>query len=141
MELVVIGVTVLVVVAIGLVVIGRVTEESIASPPATLFDMVEAVEFVADRLPGSTTAELTYDELQKLIEWYLLYLGSRGVASERGPRDPMAGPLLADVDEGLAAVIGTADEEGLTVDDGQVAEVIDGVAAYLRHIGAVGGTV
>ena len=32
-------------------------------------------------------------------------------------------------------------EEGLEVDDGQVAEVIDGVADYLRHIGAVGGAI
>lgn len=141
MEWILIVLTALVVVAIGLVVIGRVTEETISAPPATLFDMDEAVEFIADRLPVSTTAELTYEQLQRLIEWYLLYLGSRGVAAERGPREPVAGPLLADADEGLAAVLGKAEEEGLEVDDGQVAEVIDGVAEYLRHIGAVGGAI
>jgi hypothetical protein len=63
------------------------------------------------------------------------------VAAERGPRDPTAGPLLAVEDDGLAAVIGRADEAGLGIDDGQVAEVLDLVGAYLRRIGAVGAPV
>jgi hypothetical protein len=133
--------TVLVVVAIALVVIGRVTEEMVSAPPATLFDIDEAVEFVAAGLPEDTTAQLSYGEVQALIEWHLEYLGARGVAAERGPRDPTAGPLLAVEDDGLAAVIGRADEAGLGIDDGQVAEVLDLVGAYLRRIGAVGAPV
>lgn len=133
--------SVLVVVAIALVVVGRVTEEMIALPPATMFDLDEAVEFVADRLPADTTAQLSYEDVQALIEWHLEYLGSRGVAAERGPRPPTAGPLLADEDDALASVIGRADAAGLEVDDGHVAEVLELVNAYLRRIGAVGEAV
>lgn len=72
--------TVLVVIVIGLVAVGGVTAKLVSQPARPLFDLEEAVDFVAERLPDDVTAELSYDDVRQLVEWHLDYLQERGVA-------------------------------------------------------------
>jgi hypothetical protein len=139
-------VTIVVVVAIALVTIGRVTFSLAAQPSPTFFDVDEAVTFVADRLPDHVTAELSFDDVRRIIEWHIEYLERRGVAASReGELITLSaegtGPVIAADDEGVAYVLGRATEEELEVDDDAVVEVLEGEGVYLRAIGAVGTAV
>ena len=131
----------LLVVAIALVAVGRVTAELAAAPPRSFFDLDEAVQFVADRLSDETTAQLSYADVHQLLGAHLDYLEERGVASASDADAPPSGPLVVEDDEGLAFVLGRATEAGLEVTDEQVVEVLEAEAAYLAAIGAVGGPV
>jgi len=72
--------TVVVVVVIGLVAVGGVTAKLAGAPPRPLFDLEEAVDYVAERLPDDVTAQLSYDDVRSLVGWHLDYLQEKGVA-------------------------------------------------------------
>ena len=136
-------VTVLAVVAIGLVAVGAVTGRLAGEPPRSVFDLEEAVHWVADRLPDELTAQLSYDDVRALLGWHLDYLTAKGVAGEtdRELEGRTSGPIVAGDNEGVAYVLGRASEAGLDVDDVSIVQVLDVVAAYLEAIGAIGAEV
>lgn len=139
------------VVVVGLVAVGRVTLTLAQLPPERVFDLDEAVDYIAERLPGEVTAELSYDDVAAIVGFHLDYLEAKGVAREdtepeRGEpgswvADESAGPVVADEDEGLAYVLGRLADAGMEIDDTHVVAVLEGEEAYLRAIGAVGGEV
>src|SRR6187397_2933660 len=71
------------VVVIALVAVGREAFTLSAQPKQALFDLEEAVEFVADRLPDEVTAVLTYDDVRSILRWHLEYLRDRGATRSR----------------------------------------------------------
>jgi hypothetical protein len=129
-----------VVVAIGLVAVGAVTGRLAEEPKRSVFDLDEAVEFVAARLSDEVTATLSYDEVRQIIEWHLDELEAKGVAGESDhDLDQLpTGPIVTEDDESVAYVIGRANDVGLELDDVHVFEVLDAEQQYLRAIGAVG---
>jgi hypothetical protein len=131
-------ITALVVLVIGLVAVGRLAGQLAAQPRPAVYDRAEAVEFVADRLPEDVTAQISYEDLERLLQWHLDYLADRGVARDQGDDEVASGPLVAAEDDALAFVIGRAGDGGLIVDDVWVARVIEGNEAYLEAIGAIG---
>jgi hypothetical protein len=133
----------LLVVAIGLVAVGAVTSRLSAQPKRSVFDLEEAVAYIADRLPGDVTAQLSYEDVAAIVGWHLDYLETKGVAgeSDHDLEDLPDGPIITEDDEGVAYVIGQANEHGLGVDDVQVFQVLEAELQYLRAIGAVGGEV
>ena len=133
-------VAVVAVVVIGLVTVGRVTYRLEAEPPTSVYDLAEATEFVADRLPDDVTAQLSYEELRDMLVWHLDYLEDRGVARDSGD-NVTSGPLVAAEDDALAYVLGRAGDAGIEVEDVWVVQVIDASGAYLEAIGAVAGEV
>lgn len=133
-------VIVVVVVGIGLVAVGAVTGRLAAEPPTSVFDLDEAVHYVADRLPDDVTAVLSYDDVRSLLGWYLDYLEVKGVAgeSDHDLEGRPSGPIVAGEDEGVAYVLGRATEFGVEVDDVQVLQVVEAGVDYLTAIGAIG---
>jgi len=135
-------VTALVVAAIGLVIIGRVTAKLEQAPPPSLFDLEEAVTYIGDQLPYEAAAQLSYDDVRAIVTWHVDYLESRGVAADLGQvveaSQSGAGPLVAEDDEGVAFVIGRAAESDLDVTDVQVVQVLEAEMSYLDAIGALG---
>jgi len=131
----------LVVFAIAVVTVGAVVNRLAAAPPTSVFDLDEAVHFVADRLPDDLTAELSYDDVRKLLQWHLDYLEEKGVATEADVGALPSGPIIAGEDEGVAFVLGRATDDGLEIDDVAVVEVLEAETAYLTAIGAIGGEV
>lgn len=143
MTVVFIVLTVLAITAIGLVALGKVTEELASEPPTSVFDLDEAVTWVADRLPDYVTAQLSYADVRTLLGFHLDYLEAKGVAGENDHELEAlpSGPIVAGEDEGVAYVIGRADAIGLDCEDVHVVEVIEAELAYLRAIGAIGAPV
>lgn len=129
---------IVIVVVIGLVTVGRITGELVEAAPTSIYDLDEAVQFVADRLPDEVTAELSFDDVKSMLTWHIAYLEERGVARRQGVNDLAAGPLVAGEDEAVAYVLGRAAEAGLEIPDVWVVLVLDGDAAYLEAIGAIG---
>ena len=134
--------TALVVAAIGLVIVGRVTAKLAQAPPPSLFDVDEAVTYIGDQLPYEAAAQLTFDDVRAIVGWHVDYLESRGVAADLGEvveaSRSGAGPLVAEDDEGVAYVIGRAAESDLDVTDVQVVQVLEAEMSYLDAIGALG---
>lgn len=128
----------LAVLVIGLVAVGRLAGQLAEQPRPAVYDRAEAVEFVADRLPDDVTAQLSYDDVARLLQWHLDYLEERGVARVQGVDAVASGPLVAAEDDALAFVIGRAGDAGLEVEDVAVVEVIAANERYLDAIGAIG---
>jgi len=138
--------TVVVVAAIGLISVGRVTYRLAEQPPPSLFDLEEAVEFVAERLPFEVSARLSYDDVRLVVGWHLDYLEGKGVAADTDDRlilelGRKGGPVVAADDEGVAFVLGQAEQAGVDIDDVEVVLVLEAEVAYLEAIGAIGSAV
>ena len=129
------------VVALALVAVGRVTWRLEAQAPPAVYAVDEAVEYVADRLPDEVTAELSFDDVREILQWHIEYLADRGVAVGKGDDRLVSGPLVAAEDDALAYVLGRAAEVDMAVDDVWVVQVLDANEAYLRAIGAIGSPI
>ncbi|HEX4822314.1 MAG TPA: hypothetical protein VFV00_19055 [Acidimicrobiales bacterium] len=127
------------VVVIALVAVGREAFTMSVQPKQAHYDLEEAVEFVADRLPDEVTAILSYDDVRSILRWHLEYLRDRGVPARRDLVD--GGPVVVEDDEGIAWVLGKADEVGMDVTDAEVAIVLETEVEYFEAIGAIGGQV
>lgn len=129
--------TVVVVLAIGVVTIGRVVGRLAVAPPTSVFDEDEAVEWIADRLPVEVASQVTHDEVRQLVTWHLDFLVEEGIATEAAYADAPDDVVVGE-DDGLAYVIGQASEAHLGLDDVHIAAVLDTERDYLEAIGAIG---
>jgi len=130
-------ITALAVLAIALVTVGRVVGRLSVEAPVSVFDEDEAVEWIADRLPFDVSAQLSHDDVRRIVLWHLEYLEDEGVATESAFEEAPDNVVVGE-DDALAYVLGRATEAGLEADDAQVAVVLDTERAYLEAIGAIG---
>jgi hypothetical protein len=131
-------ITAVLVVALALVAVGRVTWRLQDQAPPAVYSVDEAVDFVADRLPDEVTAQLSFDDVREILQWHVEYLADRGVAVGKGDDRLVAGPLVAAEDDALAYVLGKAADANIEADDVWVVQVLDANEEYLRAIGAIG---
>ncbi len=129
-----------VVFAVAAAFVGTETFRLGHTPQAAIFDLDEAVDLVADGLPQASQARLTYDEVRALLRATLDHLANKGVSAWPGgepsaDRDHLV--VVAD-DDAVAVVMGTAEAEGISVDDEDVYLVITLLLDYLDRIGALG---
>lgn len=117
----------LVVFVIAAVVIGRETARLSVAPPRPVFDMDEAVVWIADRLPDAVAAQLSHAEVRQILLWSVEHL--RLVALEE---------RVAEEDETFGFVVDRAAEHDRSVGAMEVKAVLDAQAAYLEVIGAAG---
>ena len=129
----------LVIVVIALVAVGREAFTLGHQAQQAHFDLDEALDFVADRLPDEVTARLSYDDVRSILRWHLEYLRDRGVPSRRDLTS--GGPVVVEDDEGVAVVLMRADADGLDVTDREVAIVLEAELVYFGAIGAIGPAV
>jgi len=133
----VVGVLVLaLVLAIAAGAIGREARRLDSLPPRAVFDLDEAVEWVAEHLPDDVTAELSYEQVRALIDFGLDHLRTLGVAGRTGER--VDGEVVVSEADAVAAVIHRADEAMLEVTAYQVQQVLAAQLGYLEAISAVG---
>lgn len=112
---------------IAAVAVGRETGRLATASPRPVFDMDEAVEWVAERLPDSVTAQLSHGDVRQIMQWSLDQLSVT-------PEDEV---LVVD-DETLAYVQVRAREGGFDWTEGQIQAVLDVQLGYLEVIGAAG---
>jgi hypothetical protein len=117
----------LVIFAIAAVAIGRETGRLAAQSPRPVFDMDEAVEWIAERLPFEVSAELSHDDVRQIVQWSLDQLSVR--ADEE---------VLVVDDETLAYVQVRARGAGHAWTEQQIEAVLHAQLAYLEVIGAAG---
>lgn len=118
--------------------IGIVSGSLARRPRRSVYDLEEAVEFVADRLPDELTARLSYDDVRSVLRFHCDYLAAKGVASERTADDIGSSLVVVPDDEPLAVVLGRVEEAGLELDDTDVIAILDTEVGYYRAIGAIG---
>ena len=132
-----IALAVAVVVLLALVVVGRETAALSSQPKQAIFDVDEAVDFVADRLPDEISARITYDDVRALVRFHLEHVAAAGAPSERwnAGRSRL---VIVDDEEGAEVLMERAIETGLDLGPDDVAAVLGLELEYFRAIGAVG---
>lgn len=130
----------IVVVAIGLVVaiafyaVGRevVLLEQRVAP--SVYELEEAIPFVADRLPDAVTARISLDDVRWVLRVdaeELEAVTAEAVAA--GEADEVIDP-----DGAVGRVLARVEDERPDLDDVDVVAVLDARVEYLRAIGAIG---
>lgn len=109
------------------VLVGRETFRLSAAPPRPVFDVDEAVVWIADRLPESVAASLSHAEVRQVLLWSVEHL--RLVALDE---------RVAEEDETFGWVVDRAAEDGRDWTPVEVKAVLDAQADYLQVIGAAG---
>ena len=123
---------------IAAVAVGSVTGRLARSPRRSVYDLDEAVAFVAARLPDELTAELSYDDVRAVLEFHCDYLADKGVASAKTADEIGSGLVLVSDDEPLAFVLGRCEATSLDVSDAAVATILEVERGYYQAIGAIG---
>ena len=123
--------------AIAAAVIGREARRLDAVPPRPVFDMDEAVEWVAEHLPFEISAVLSHDDVRRIIDWNLEYFRTKGV-SGNGKGPAASGPVVVGGAETVDYVLARAIAAGAEYTAPQVHAVLDAQMSYLEAIGAIG---
>jgi hypothetical protein len=113
--------------AIAAVLVGREASRLAAAPPRPVFDMDEAVVWIADRLPESVSSQLSHADVRQILLWSVDHL--RLVALQE---------RVAEEDETFGFVVDRAAEAGHDWSAVEVKAVLDGQSEYLQVIGAAG---
>jgi hypothetical protein len=162
--LVLVLVTAFLIFAIAAVTVGQMTFSAARTARQAVFDLDEAVDYVADRLPYEVQARLSHDDVRRLLSWYLDELEAKRVAYERDeerlPEDAgqdieasnarevddaalenieTLDEIVVDEDRVAAKVLGRAEKAKLDVTDVDVLLVLGECEQYLIDIGAIGG--
>ena len=127
------------VVVIGLVVVGGQTAKLASYPRQSMFDIVEAVPWIADRLPFEVAAEVSHEDVRWVCEYYLRYYDEKDVPiQEEDGADLGAQTVVTHEDEAVDSVLRRAEVDEVDIDPLHVVVIIDLVQGYLGAIGAVG---
>jgi len=123
--------------ALAAVVIGREARRLDAVPPRPVFDMDEAVAWVAEHLPFEISAVLSHADVRSIIDWNLEYFRSKGV-SGNGSSPHHDAQVVVGGAETVDWVMAKAQQSGATYTAAQIHAVLDAQMTYLEVIGAIG---
>ncbi len=126
------------VVVIGLLFVGASTDLLARMPRQSVFHLPEAVDWVADRLPAEVAAEVSYDDVRRILVWHLDYLDQLEVPVRDSDAAELDRTVVAEEDEAVVHALSCAADDGIEIDPVHVAVVLDLTAGYLKAIGAVG---
>jgi hypothetical protein len=140
MPVVLIVIAAVLVFAIAAGAIGREAHRLDQVAPRSVYVLDEALAFVSDRLPESTQAQMTPDELSQLLVLHANRFHTRGLMPSNviDRTQDIGSPLFVDETDEVAYLLGEADERGIDVTDNDIVHVIDAHLAYFDAIGAVG---
>lgn len=127
--------------AIAAGTIGREAHRLDAIAPRAVYQLDEAVDFVADRLPPESQARLTPGEVESLLVAHLRWLHEQGLQPDKvvdAPQSIEERVVISD-DALVAYLLAAADEAGVELlDDVDAVNVVDAHLEYFAAIGAVG---
>ena len=127
----------LAVVAIGLVAVGGAVGRLRSEPERNVFEHHEALEFVAQALPAHLTAELSYDDVERILRLHLDHLHAEGVARSGGDLREEPGPQVLETEAAERYVLARAALVDFFPRPEAVRAVIEAQLAYFEAIGAV----
>jgi len=134
-------VAVVLVFAIAAGAIGREAHRLDAVAPRAVYQLDEAVDFVADRLPPESQARLTPGEVEELLRAHLRWMHEQGLQPDRAvdARQTIDDTLVISEDALVAYLLAEAERLGVDLlDDVDAVNVVDAHLAYFEAIGAVG---
>ena len=131
-------VAVAVVFGIAAVVIGREARRLDAEPAQATFDLEEATLWVGNHLPFAVSAELSFDDVRRILEWNLDYLRAKGLSAAGGRMPRVADEVVVGRDEVARYVLEQASRAGSGYSENQVEAVLEAQFGYFDAIGAVG---
>ena len=144
MLIVLLIVAALAVFAIAAAAVGATVARLADQPTPTVLKVDEAVDWIADRLPFEVAAQLSHDDVRRILQWHLEYFDEVGLSSEFGEElggevvPPEHDPVIAVADESVDYVVGRALAAGAEFTALQVVVVLDLQLRYLDEIGAIG---
>jgi len=121
--------------------IGSVTGSLATRPRRSVYDLEEAVDFVAERLTPEVTAQVSFDDVRSVLGAHCDYLAAMGVASERTADDIGESLVVVEDNEPVAWILGRLETDEVEVDDDSVLAILDVEQDYYRAIGAIGPAV
>jgi len=142
---VLLGLTAVIVVAIALASVGRVSAELAETIVPALLEVDDVVDAVADALPFEIAAVLKHEDVDQIMRWVLDWFDEIGLGSDYG--EELGGDWVEDervvADEiGLVdAVVARGVADRPDIDAVHVTVVVDEILRYLRDIHAIGGEV
>ena len=125
-------------------VVMRVSSRLAHTRARAVYDLFEAVEFVAERLPDALSAKLSYDDVEAVLLWRLDHLRLRGSATYgRADVTATAGEsrdeqVVTSDDDSVDFVLAKASKSGRDIEALDVVVVLDLESQYLEAIGALG---
>ena len=130
--------------AIAITVIAVTVEKLRNLPFPAVFEVDDAVDWIAERLPPEVASQLRQDEVLEIIGWWLASLDTAGLASEYGQElgdvaiENNAGKVIADLDGIVDDVVVKGLSKNEPIDELAVVVVLDMLMVYLTEIGAIG---
>ena len=131
-------------VALAAYAVMRVSSRLAHTRARAVYDLFEAVDFVAERLPDALSAKLSYEDVEAVLLWRLDHLRLRGSATY-GRGDTTAAeaedqeePVVTSDDDSVDYVLAKAEASGRDIDALDVVVVLDLESQFLRTIGALG---
>ncbi len=126
---------------VALVAVGRTVGRLATTAAPALYQLDEAVAWIADELPDEVTARVSHDDVATVLGWHLDWFGGVGLATEHGEElgDEAVGDrrlAWADLDEAVDAVVARSLAEG-GPEPVDVVCILDAQVRYLRRIGAL----
>ncbi|MDW3178126.1 MAG: hypothetical protein R8J94_12115 [Acidimicrobiia bacterium] len=135
----------LLVAAVAVFAVGRVSAELEGTVAPALLEIADAVEAVGDSLPFEVSAVVSHEDVDTVIRWVLAWFEQLGLSSDFG--EELGGDWVLE-DRVVADEVGAADfavrqavASGSSLDPVHVTVIVDSFITYLRDIGAVGDEV
>lgn len=122
-----------IIVIVAFIAVGHAVGSTEAMPAQIVVDVHEAIEFCAEALPDEITAELSYDELRRLLRLHLEWIQ----AYHWSPEGTESGPIVFEQFDALDYVMERMTVTDLDVPRGFAAAVIQAHSDYLQVMGAV----
>ncbi|MGA1260925.1 MAG: hypothetical protein ACO31F_02810 [Ilumatobacteraceae bacterium] len=121
--------------------VGREARRLDAVAPRAVYEIEDAVQFVASRLAAESQARLTFEDLRKLLRAHLRWLHDKGLqpADVIDRRQDIDEDVVVDEDTLTAWLLAEAERREVEVlDDVDVYRVVRAHLEYFEAIGAVG---
>lgn len=123
----------LVVVAIALYAVGHAVGKTDEMPDQIVVDVHEAIEFCAEALPPEVTAQISYDDLRRVLRLHLEWIQ----AYHWAPESTDATPIVFEQFDALSYVMERVEVTHVEVTEEQAAAIIQAHSDYLQVMGAI----
>jgi hypothetical protein len=126
---------------IAALAIGREARRLDSFSPVPVYDVEQAVAFVADRLPEDMSSRLSFWDVRKILDWSRSDQEQFGLSSEslvvHGPNQVVE-ELVVVSDDRQERLLNRAIDEGTDFSGADLKAVLEAELLYLESIGAVG---
>ena len=133
------------VVAVGFVAVGSAVGRLERSASPVVFEVDDAVDWVAERLPEEAATVLRRDEVVEVVGWWLEFVADAGLSTEYGQElgeealRPTDGDTVVDLDTAVDHVVARSLDRSEPLDEVAVVVVLDLLVTYLGEVGVIGG--